>query len=109
MAARTLPGLGLSITLAFVLFTVATTADASGKTVVNGAAAVKEWCEKKSFKHFRKKKLIPYNWTASWWDEGNTIVVKGEWRVEQGRALVTCSAIRGEGLSGAVMEVSDGE
>ena len=104
MIRKPLPTICISLTLV-VLFFTASVAEAKNRKVVNSSETVRDWCEKKSYKYFRKKKLTPYNWTASWWDEGNSIVVKGEWYVEQKTAVVTCSAERGRGLTGAVMEV----
>ncbi len=102
-AERLLPG-GCCLAL-FIALLFSTGADAQGKErqIVRSSVAVKEWCEKKSHDHFRNKKITPYNWSASWWDEENAIVVKGEWRVEQTKVQVSCRAERGQSLKHAVM------
>ncbi len=112
MAPRLLAAVCFSLSVLVALpFSVATGADPAhlkekkDKAVVNSSAAIKGWCKKRSFGYFRDKELTPYNWTASWWDEGSFIVVKGEWRVERERVQVTCRAERGQTLRQAVMEV----
>lgn len=68
--------------------------------------AVREWCERQSKAKLRRQEMTPYNWSASWWDEVNRIVVEGEWRVNDGRARVRCEAERGRSLKQAEIEIS---
>ena len=75
------------------------------KQRVESSAIVKQWCQKKSAEYFKERKITPYNWSASWWDEENSILVEGEWRVESRKALVSCRAERGTLLKHAVMTV----
>lgn len=103
LAQRLMSGSCSLALLIALLFSTAAGAEGKERQIVRSSAAVKEWCEKKSHDYFRDKKITPYNWSASWWDEENTIVVKGEWRVEQGKVRVSCRAERGQTLKHAVM------
>lgn len=73
---------------------------------VKDSSAVREWCESRSKRHFKKEHITPYNWTASWWDEVNVIVVEGQWQLESGRALVRCEAERGRPLREARISIT---
>ncbi len=84
---------------------VATDVDDDEKQHVDSSAVVKVWCKKKSAYYFKERNITPYNWTASWWDEGRSIVVQGEWRVEDTTAQVSCRAERGSTLKHAVMTI----
>lgn len=98
--------LGISLSLFVAVSQVAATdVDDDEKQHVDSSAVVKVWCKKKSAYYFKERNITPYNWTASWWDEGRSIVVQGEWRVEDTTALVSCRAERGNALKHAVMTI----
>ncbi|MDZ4261831.1 MAG: hypothetical protein U1B30_05805 [Pseudomonadota bacterium] len=103
LAQRLMSGSCSLALLMALLFSAAAGAEGRERRVVDNSDVVKQWCEKKSHDHFMAKKITPYNWSASWWDEENAIVVKGEWRVEQGKVRVSCRAERGQTLKHAVM------
>lgn len=37
----------------------------------------------------------PYNWNATYWSEGNELLVKGSWRVDNAEVQVQCRIARG--------------
>ena len=62
---------------------------------INNTAELKEWCKNESSMFFLAQDITPYNWTASWWTEGNFLHVKGAWKINKEEATIKCSVRRG--------------
>ena len=63
--------------------------------VINSASELRDWCKDASEATLIGRGLTPFNWTASYWDQVNTLMVKGQWRVEGSNLTVECSIARG--------------
>jgi hypothetical protein len=63
--------------------------------VINSGSELRDWCKEASEATLIGRGLTPFNWTASYWDEVNTLMVKGQWRVEDSNLTVECSIARG--------------
>lgn len=62
---------------------------------INSGSELRDWCKEASEATLIGRGLTPFNWTASYWDQGNTLMVKGQWRVEGSNRTVECSIARG--------------
>ena len=74
---------------------------------INTSGELLEWCQQESQATFLGKGITPYNWTASHWDEADTLFVKGSWRIDTKEVTVKCSVGRGARRSYAVMSILD--
>jgi hypothetical protein len=63
--------------------------------VINSGSELRDWCKEASEATLIGRGLTPFNWTASYWDQVNTLMVKGQWRVEGSNLTVECSVARG--------------
>lgn len=63
--------------------------------VINSATELRDWCKEESEATLIGRGLSPFNWTASYWDQVNTLMVKGQWRTNSGDLVVECSVARG--------------
>jgi hypothetical protein len=63
--------------------------------VINSGSELRDWCKDASEATLIGRGLMPFNWTASYWDQVNTLMVKGQWRVEGSNFTVECSIARG--------------
>jgi len=85
---------GLWALLTLVLPSMAVSAPHESKPI-NSGTELRDWCKDESEASLIGKGLSPFNWTASYWDQGNVLMVKGEWRVGDGNVSVECSVARG--------------
>lgn len=74
---------------------------------IENASELRDWCEEESRALFIGKGVTPYNWSASYWDEGNILRVKGSWRVGRKDAVVECHIARGALSRYATMRVDE--
>jgi len=75
-----------------VLFLYASVIFAYDKEIIiNNSKELREWCKNESSQYFLAQDITPYNWSSSWWNEGNFIKVKGSWLVERTYIEVRCS------------------
>jgi len=75
--------------------------------IINDTTELKEWCKNESSLHFTLNNKTPYNWTATWWSEGNIIHVKGEWLVDKKYVSVHCSIRKGAEEKYASLQISN--
>lgn len=103
-------GLGYaSIALYLALLLVAFGAcahDDEGDEPIENASTLRAWCKEESAAYFAAKGETPYNWSASWHEEGNLLIVEGEWRVGHTRAAVSCRVMRDARREDAVYEIT---
>ncbi len=71
------------------------------------AMELKSWCKSESENHFASIEKTPYNWTASWWSEGNILFVEGMWRVDRKDIVVKCRVVKGADKKYATYELVD--
>jgi len=62
---------------------------------INNTSELKLWCKNKSSEYFLAQDITPYNWTASWWSEGNFLHVKGSWKIGTKEHIIKCSIRKG--------------
>jgi hypothetical protein len=63
--------------------------------VINSGSELRDWCKEESEAALIGRGLSPFNWSASYWDEVNVLMVKGSWRVNDADVTVECSVARG--------------
>jgi hypothetical protein len=63
--------------------------------VINSGSELRDWCKDESEATLLGRGLTPFNWTASYWDQVNTLMVKGQWRTDSASLVVECSIARG--------------
>lgn len=73
---------------------------------INDTAELLDWCKAESEPYFLANDVTPYNWTASWWSEGNTLHVKGGWRIDEGDVIVDCRIVKGAKRKYAVYRIT---
>jgi hypothetical protein len=75
--------------------------------VINSASELRDWCKEASEATLIGRGLTPFNWTASYWDQLNTLMVKGQWRVEGANLTVECTIARGAQARFASVSIQD--
>ena len=75
--------------------------------VINSGSELRDWCKDASEATLIGRGLTPSNWTASYWDQVNTLMVKGQWRVEGSNFTVECSIARGAQSRFASVSIQD--
>ena len=63
--------------------------------VINSGSELRDWCKDASQATLIGRGLSPSNWTASYWDQVDTLMVKGQWRVEGSNFIRYSAALRG--------------
>lgn len=93
--------------IAAALLLLASQASAHQEDIpINTASELREWCRAESEASFIGQGITPYNWSASHWAEGNTLLVKGSWRVGTAEAAVDCRVAKGGQTRYATMSVT---
>lgn len=77
--------------------------------VINSATELRDWCKEESEAALIGRGLTPFNWTASYWDQVNTLMVKGQWRTDSGNLVVECSVARGAQARSASLSIQDSQ
>jgi hypothetical protein len=72
---------------------------------INSGSELRDWCKAESQATFIGRGQTPFNWSASFWDEGNVLMVKGSWRVNDSDVTVECRVARGAEARYATMTV----
>jgi len=76
-------------------------------TPINSATELRDWCKEESEAALIGRGMTPSNWTARYWDQVNTLMVKGQWRVDGADYTVDCSVARGAQSRFASMSIQD--
>ncbi|MCL6417356.1 hypothetical protein MIB92_16980 [Aestuariirhabdus sp. Z084] len=74
-------------------------------TVISSQSDLVRWCKSESEQFFLAQVTRPYNWTASRWQEGNILKVKGDWLVGSRHQTVYCSVLAGSIDDHAVLSI----
>lgn len=77
--------------------------------IINSATELRDWCRDESEAAIIGRGDTPNNWTARYWDEGNVLNVKGNWRVGAANVTVDCSIARGARAEYASMTVQQAD
>lgn len=76
--------------------------------VLNTSDDLRAWCQSVSQASLVGRGLSPFNWTASNYDDGGALDVKGNWRVDNTKEVtVECRAQSGARASLASMTIGD--
>ncbi len=84
----------LSLALVSLIMGSVATAHYEDKPI-NTGIELRDWCEAVSEASFIGKGVRPSNWSATFWAEGNVLLVKGSWRVDSQEVTVECRIARG--------------
>lgn len=57
---------------------------------INSASQFQRWCKQLSYRHFRQKHQIPYNWSASTIRQLNDYQTFGRWKMNNKQKKVFC-------------------
>jgi len=93
----------LTIVLSLVSFAAAAHQE---DVPITTASELRAWCEMESHALFIGKGITPYNWSASFWEKGNVLFVKGSWRVGNKEAVIDCRIARGAQTRYAAISVN---
>jgi hypothetical protein len=74
---------------------------------INSGSELSDWCKSQSEATFVGRGLSPFNWTASYSDQGNALQVKGKWRVNGSEVSVECRVARGAQSRYASMSIQE--
>lgn len=74
---------------------------------INLASELRDWCKEESEAYFIGQAITPYNWTASYWDDANMLMVEGKWLVNRKTVTVKCRIARGARAKFGVLEIFD--
>lgn len=75
----------------FLISPIPSSAAKSGKeAAIESASQFQRWCKTLSYRHFRKKQLTPYNWSASTIRQLNDYQTTGSWKVNNAVKAIFC-------------------
>jgi hypothetical protein len=97
------------VVLAIGLFAASAMAGHHDEMVINSATELRDWCKEESEATLIGRGLTPFNWTASYWDQVNTLRVKGQWRTDSGNLIVECSVARGAQARFASLSIQEAQ
>ncbi len=66
------------------------TAKSEKNVVIESASQFQRWCKSLSYRHFRRKKQQPYNWSASTIRQLNDYQTSGSWKVNNVEKHIFC-------------------
>jgi hypothetical protein len=95
-----------SAALAFLLVARAAMA-LHAESPINTASELRDWCKEESEAALIGRGMAPANWTARYWDQVDTLMVKGQWRVNGADYTVECTVARGAQARFASMSIQE--
>lgn len=63
--------------------------------VIESASQFQRWCKSLSYRHFKRKKQTPFNWSASTIRQLNDYQTSGRWKVDNLEISVFCQIRKG--------------
>src|ERR1700732_2784750 len=78
-------------------------------TPINSGSELRDWCKEESEATLIGKGLTPFNWSASYWDQGNVLMATGKWRVNGSDVTVECRIAQGAEARFAMMSIQDSQ
>lgn len=73
---------------------------------IETAADLQHWCKYQSYRHFRRKKLMAYNWTVTTIRQMNDFHAEGSWTVQNQHFAVTCQIRKGRRAKYTKIEIT---
>jgi len=96
-----------SMMLAFLFMATRAIAGHHEDTPINLASELRDWCKGESEATLIGRGLAPSNWSASYSDQGNVLMVKGKWRINGSDVGVECRIARGAEARFASMSIQE--
>jgi hypothetical protein len=96
-----------SMALALTLVASSAIATPHEDMPINSGSELRDWCKRESEATFIGKGIAPSNWSASYWDQGNVLMVKGTWRINGSDVTVECRVARGAEARYATMSIQE--
>lgn len=72
---------------------------------IESASQFQKWCKHLSYRHFRRKKFQPYNWSASTVRQFNDYQTTGSWKVNRKERRVMCHIRVGQKAKYTLLEI----
>lgn len=94
--------LGLVIFVPAVCFA---SAKSQNEVVIESASQFQLWCKTSSLRHFRQKKLTPYNWSASTIRKLNDYLTTGSWKINNTDLTIFCQIRKGKKAKYTKMQI----
>ena len=79
-----------AVLILFISSTHSVTAKSDKNAVIESASQFQRWCKSLSYRHFRREKQQPYNWSASTIRQLNDYQTSGSWKVNNVEMKVYC-------------------
>ena len=83
----------------------AAAAQGNNEIVFNQASELMPWCQNEAKAHFAGRGEATYQWSASHFSKGDTLIVEGQLRTDKGDVPVTCRVARGARERYAVVKI----
>ncbi len=97
------------LSLALGLFATSAIAGRHEDVIIHSATELRDWCKEESEATLIGRGLTPFNWTASYWDQVDTLRVKGQWRTDSVNMVVECSVARGAEARFATVTIQESQ
>lgn len=97
----------MMLPLVLALTTIAPTPAPAPERVFQRASELQPWCRQEAEAELVGRGLTTYQWTGSYRDEGNTLVVEGKLRADGRDYPVSCRIARGARERYATIEISE--
>ena len=97
-----------TIALALVLFSspfLVFSATSEKELFIESAWQFQGWCKKISYRYFRQKKQMPYNWSATTIRQLNDYQTSGSWKVNNEERTLSCQIRIGKKAKHTKMEI----
>ena len=75
--------------------------------IIDQASDLVPWCKAEAEARYVAKAITPYQWTASYRDDGNMLLVDGKLRVHDDDVAVHCRIARGARERYASVQIDD--
>jgi hypothetical protein len=98
-----------ALTLSLGLFASSAMAGHHDEEIINSGSDLEHWCKEESEATLIGRGLMPFNWTASYWDKVDTLMLKGQWRTNSTNFIVECSVARGASAKLASLSIQDSQ
>ena len=90
-----------------MLLLVATVGAHERDRAIEQASDLVPWCHREAEARYVARNVTPYQWTASYQDDGNMLHVDGNLRVHYDDVAVHCRIARGAREEYGVVEIDD--
>jgi hypothetical protein len=98
-----------SLVPALLIMSVTASAIDHDDIPINSGSELRDWCKSQSEAALVGRGMTPFNWSASYSDQGNALQVKGKWRVNGSDVSVECRVARGAQSRYASMSIQEPE